>query len=202
MLFKEHFPKLEVMHEKKQLSAEEYLQALERMKMSPRDRIGILGEMGAVGLGGIAGIGVAGATASAAGIATLFGSSTLASILGGVFVTTTPVGWVVGSIGVGCAVGYGISKLARSGGKSDAIRKMNMRELSERIQKMRNQTQYINKHDDKMRKIIEGIQLLIKNQKISQEESTQLLTGIEKGNITIDLAFESIQDILALQDQS
>lgn len=64
---------------------------------------------------------------------------------------------------------------------------------------MRNQAQHIEKDNDKMRKIIAGIQLLIKNKKITQEESTELLTGIEKGNITIDFAFESIQEILALR---
>ena len=184
------------MSQKKELSAEEYINALERMKKSSRDRIGILGEIGATGLGGIAGSGVAGVIASTAGAATLLGSSTFASVMGGVFVTTTPVGWVVGSVIVGGAIGYGVSKLVRSGSKSDAVKKMNMREISEKIQKLRNQTKDTNEYDDKMKKIIEGLQLLIKNQKISQEESTDLLTGIEKGHIPIDSAFDNIQVIL------
>jgi len=184
------------MSQSNKVSVEEYIRALEKMKQSPRDRIGILGELGATGLGGVAGVGVAGATASAAGVATLFGSSTLASVLGGVFVTTTPVGWVVGSIALGGTVGYGISKLASSGGKSDAIKKMNIRELKERIAKLKNQSQCPGKPNDKMSKIIEGIQLLIKNNKISQDESTDLLTGIEKGSITIDFAFDTIREIL------
>lgn len=184
------------MPQAKKSSVDEYIRALEKMKKSPRDRIGILGELGATGLGSVAGMGVAGATASAAGAATLFGSSTLASVLGGVFVTTTPVGWVVGSIALGGTVGYGISKLVSSGGKSDAIKNMNIRELKEKIVKLKNQSQYASKPNDKMSKIIEGIQLLIKNNKISQEESTGLLTGIEKGSITIDFAFNTIQEIL------
>lgn len=73
---------------------------------------------------------------------------------------------------------------------------MNMRELREKIEKLRNQTKDIDERDDKMKKITEGIQLLIKNQKISQEESTGLLAGIEKGNITIDSAFDNIQAML------
>lgn len=166
------------------------------MKKSSRDRIGILGEIGAAGLGGVAGSGVVGVVASTTGAATLLGSSTLASVMGGVFVTTTPVGWVVGSVIVGGAIGYGVSKFVRSGGKSDAVKKMNMRELSERIQKLQNQTKDIDEHDDKMKKIIEGLQLLINNQKISQEESTGLLAGIEKGHIPIDSAFDNIQVIL------
>lgn len=184
------------MSQSKKVRVDEYISALERMKKSPRDRIGFLGELGATGLGGVAGAGIASATASAAGVATLFGSSTLASVLGGVFVTTTPVGWIVGSIALGGAVGHGISKLVSSGGKSNAIKEMNIRELKERITKLNNQSQYSSNPDDKMGKIIEGIQLLIKNNKISQEESTDLLAGIEKGNITIDFAFNTIQDIL------
>ena len=184
------------MSEKEGLSAEEYINALEAMKESTRDRIGILGEIGATGLGGIAGSGAAGVIASTAGTATLLGSSTFASVMGGVFVTTTPVGWVVGSVIVGGVIGYSVSKLVRSGGKSDAVKKMNMRELREKIKKLRNQTKDINENNDKMIKIIEGLQLLIKNQKISQEESEDLLTGIKNGNIPIDSAFDNIHAIL------
>ena len=184
------------MPQKKQLTTEEYINALERMKKSSRDRIGILGEIGATGLGGVAGSGVAGVIASTAGAATFLGSSTLASVMGGVFVTTTPVGWVVGSVIVGGAVGYGVAKLVRSGGKSDAVKKMNMHELSKKIQQMRQQAQDIDEIDYKMIKIIEGIQLLIKNNKMTQEESTDLLAGIEKGNIEIDSAFSMIQEVL------
>ena len=42
------------MSEKEGLSAEEYINALEKMKESPRDRIGILGDLGPAGLGGLA----------------------------------------------------------------------------------------------------------------------------------------------------
>lgn len=178
-------------------TADEYIRALEKMKKSPRDRIGVLGELGASGLGGVAGAGLAAATASAAGAATIFGSSTLGTILGGVFVTTTPVGWVVGSVAVGGAVGYGISKLVSSGGKSDAIKQMNIRELQKRIKVLQSQSQYSHKPNDKIKKVIEGIQLLIKNNKLSQDESTALLAGIEKGNMTIDFVFNTINEILA-----
>ncbi len=185
------------MKAKNELTVDEYIRALEKMKKSPRDRVGVLGELGATGLGGVAGAGLAGATASAAGIATIFGSSTLGSILGGIFVTTTPVGWVVGSIAIGGAVGYGISKLANSGGKSDAIKQMNIRDLQERIRTLQNQSQYSPKTNDKMKKVIEGIQLLIKNNKISQDESTALLAGIENGSMTIDFVFSTINEILS-----
>ena len=187
------------MRKNKPLSTEDYLHALDKMKRSPKDRVGILGEMGVTGLGGIAGASIAGVTASAAGVATLFGSSTLASILGGVVVTTTPVGWVIGSIGIGGAVGSGISKLIRSGEKSDTKKEINIQELTKKIGKMKHQNEYINKYDDKVAQIIDGVKLLIVNNMLSQEESNQLLAGIENGTISIDLAFENIQAILVSQ---
>ncbi len=179
------------------LSTDEYIKALEKMKASPKDRIGVLGELGATGLGSVAGAGLASAAASAAGAATLFGSSTLGSLLGGIFVTTTPIGWVVGSIAIGGAVGYGISNLVSNGAKSNAIKEMNMNELQARIKTLQNQSQHANEPNEKMQKVIEGIQLLIKNNKLSQKDSTDLLAGIEKGNMTVDFAFNMINEILS-----
>ena len=198
MLYDWSFPERRYMSKSKNLSIDEYINALEKMKKSPRDRVGVLGELGATGLGGLAGVGIAGTTASAAGIATVFGSSTLGSILGGIFVTTTPIGWVVGSVALGGAVGFGISKLVRSGGQNDSIRQMNIKALHDKISELKFQAQNVKKPNDKMGKVILGIQLLIKNKKVSQEESTDLLLGIEKGDISIDFAFDTIQEMLTV----
>lgn len=91
-------------------------------KLKGRDRVGVMGE-GAALLGGAgAGAALAGSAAGMAGATTLLGSTSLASLLGGVFVTTTPIGWVVGSAAVAGAAGYGIAKLIRSGNKQDQLR--------------------------------------------------------------------------------
>lgn len=47
-----------------------------------------------------------------------------------------------------------------------------------------------------MKKLIEGMQLLIKNNKLTQNESTDLLAGIEKGSLTVEVVFETINSIL------
>ena len=184
------------MKKKYELSVDEYISALEKMKKSSRDRVGVLGELSATGLGGLAGAGLAGTAAGAAGVATIFGSSTFGSILGGIFVTTTPIGWVLGSVALGGVVGYGISKLVNSGGKSDAIKKMNIYELQKRVEQLQNQSQHAHKSNDKMEKVIEGLQLLIKNDKLTQNESTELLVGIEKGDMTVEFVFNTINEIL------
>lgn len=96
-------------------------QAIE--KMGGKDKVGITGERFAVAGGSLAGASAAGSIAAAAGATTLFGSSALAGLFGGIFVTATPVGWVIGSAVAMGAAGYGIAKLIRSGSEQDSIRK-------------------------------------------------------------------------------
>ncbi|MER0561914.1 hypothetical protein AAA518_10295 [Pseudomonas aeruginosa] len=95
-------------------------QAVEKMR--GRDKLGLAGEQLAAVGGAAAGVAAAGSIAGAAGATTLLGSTTLAGMLGGVFVTTTPVGWVIGSAAVMGAAGYGIAKLVRSGSEQDRRR--------------------------------------------------------------------------------
>ena len=91
-------------------------------KLQGRDRVGVAGEAAAVAGSAAAGAAVAGSVAGAAGATTLLGSTTLAGMLGGVFVTATPVGWILGSAVVAGALGYGAAKMMRSGGKQDHLR--------------------------------------------------------------------------------
>lgn len=91
-------------------------------KLKGRDRVGVAGESAVVAGSAAAGAALAGSAASVAGASTLLGSTTLAGVLGSVFVTTTPVGWVLGSAVVAGALGYGAVKLVRSGGKQDRLR--------------------------------------------------------------------------------
>ncbi|MNG01425.1 hypothetical protein D3C84_844050 [compost metagenome] len=106
-------------------------QAIERMR--GRDKLGLAGEHLAAAGGAAAGVAAAGSIASAAGATTLLGSTTLAGMLGGVFVTTTPVGWVIGSAAVMGAAGYGIAKLVRSGSEQDRLRKAFIERQTQRL---------------------------------------------------------------------
>lgn len=95
---------------------------------------GVAGEhLAAIG-GVVGGIAVAGTVAGTAGATTLLGSGALASALGGVFVTTTPVGWVVGSAALLGAAGYGIAKMIRSGSSQDQMRKEVILRLRQRLE--------------------------------------------------------------------
>lgn len=181
----------------KKPTIDEYIQALEKMKRCPRDRVGILAELGVTGIGITAGAALSGTIAGAAGAATLAGSTTLASILGGVFVTTTPVGWVIGAAAAGGALACAASKLVRSGGKCDTLKKLSIEELERRIQLLRHEAKSASSHDEKMAKIITGIQYLVVNYFITQDKSTELLAEIEKGHISIEDAFDLVDDLIS-----
>ncbi|WP_273135250.1 hypothetical protein [Marinobacter vinifirmus] len=176
----------------KPLTEKQYIGALEKMKKSPRDRVGALGELGVTGLGAAAGAALSGAAAGAAGAATLAGSSTLGSILGGVFITTTPVGWVVGSVAAGACIGFAVSKMVRSGGRADEYRVHSMKELEVCIKKLRAKSRSGVSFEEQFHQVITGIQHLVVNGRLSQEKSTELIVRIEQRKIAIEEAFEII----------
>ena len=108
---------------------EQKRKAIELLK--GRDRVGVAGELVGTGVAAAGGAAASGAIASAFGATTLLGSSTVGSLLGGVFVASTPMGWVVGSALAAGAVGYGIARLCSSGGTQDQRRRQLIEELEE-----------------------------------------------------------------------
>lgn len=176
------------------LSKQDYIEALEKMKKSSRDRVGILGELGSAGLGATAGVAASGTIAAAAGASTLMGSTTLASALGGVFVTTTPVGWVVGAGVAAGAAGYGISKLVRSGGVSDTLKKTNMEGLKSMISKK--ESEEVAAVDEQgMGLLISAIQSKVSDGVLPQEKATVILSSVQAGELDIDFALESVEGL-------
>ena len=167
----------------KKLSTHEYVAALEKMKSNPKDRVGIVGGLATSVLGIVAGAGVAGPLATGMGAATIFGSSTLGGILGGVFVAKTPAGWVFGAAVVGGALGYGAIKMIRSGTKSDVIKDGHIEELESLIAE-RQAAVVTNKDLETERvAVIDRLQILIGTGEISQEKSTKLLAAMQEGTI-------------------
>lgn len=180
----------------KKLSLEEYVGALEKMKRSPRDRLGILGELGATGIGVTAGVAISGAAAGVAGAATLAGSTTLASVLGGIFVTTTPVGWVVGAAAAGGALAYAATKAIRSGSKSDFLKMRTIRDIEGRIRSLRAAALNDDSQDKKIAEIITTIQILVANYRLTQEKGTEILAAVEAKQLSVTEAFDLLQALL------
>jgi len=181
----------------KKLNKEDYLRALERMKRSQRDRIGILGELGVTGIGTAAGVALSGMIASIVGASTLAGSTTLASIAGGVFVTTTPVGWVAGSAIAGGALAYGLGRLIKSGAKCDYLKESKIQDLKEKIEELDRAASNTQVREEKIPKVISAIQYLVFHDLINQERATEVIEEIEKKRKTIDQVFEELESITA-----
>jgi len=156
--------------------------------LSGKDRVGLLGEGAATVLGGLGGAAAASSVASAAGASTLLGSTTLASALGGVFVTTTPVGWIIGSTLVLSAVGYSAGKLIRSGSAQDKIRAELINSLNERLAAIR--TSQAASTD--MNELKQLCAVCIAGGVIDQLSMDRMLGLIESGAMPISIAIDRL----------
>ena len=172
---------------------DDYLEALERMKRSPRDRVGVLGELGVTGIGVAGGLAASGTIAGAFGATTILGSTTLGSLLGGVFVATTPVGWFIGSALAGGALAFGAARLVSNGSRFETLKKLDIAELEQRIEKLRQSADRSPLRQKKMREVITGVQYLVANGRLTQSKATDLLAAIQKKHLSIDDAFQQIR---------
>jgi hypothetical protein len=171
-----------------------YVKALKRMKKSPKDRFGILGHLGVTGIGACAGAAASGTIAATAGVTTLAGSTMLGSVLGGVFVVTTPVGWVIGTAAAGAMLAYTAGRLIRGGAKADLRKRLTIEELEKRISELHRQGREADQREKKVAALITGLQYLVVNARISQERSTKVLAAVDIGELSVDDALDAIQD--------
>ena len=141
--------------------------------------------------GGAVGAAAAGIIATAAGASTLLGSTSLASVLGGVFVTTTPIGWVVGVVVTAGAAGYGISKFIKSINKDHEHD-----EFFKRIDKFI--ADLIDSGHDELRSIELKKLLLsgIENKQLSELKAIDILSQIENCTLSIETAIERIKTLI------
>lgn len=160
-------------------------------KLKRPDKVGVAG----VGLGTSAGVAggtaAAGALASAAGATTLLGSTTLASALGGVFVATTPIGWIVGCGIAGGAIGLGIAKLIRSGGAQDQIREDMVKRFQTKLDALRRSEgkQY---NLDNLKTVLSAA---MKNNSISDDQAERLIKLVSDGKLQAKVALDRINAI-------
>jgi len=157
--------------------------------LKKRDRLGVTAERAAAAGGVASGVAASGAIASLAGASTLLGSSTLGSLLGGVFVTTTPVGWVIGSAAACGALGYGIAKLVRSGAEQDQVRKELLQSLSARCAEVANQSA----NQSVLLELGQILTLLVAAGEVSELDSQKLVSHIEKGMLKPEIGLQRIK---------
>lgn len=169
----------------------EYLEALSRLKAAPSDRIGSAGVMITSGLAGSLGWAAAPSIASWFGASTIFGSQFLAQILGGVFVATTPVGWLACVSLSSALAAYGVTKLIRSGERSDVIRSDLEAQINEKIVSGGDP---IVKESSRVKfnEIISTLQGLVASGRISPEKSTALIKAVHEGALNVESALETV----------
>lgn len=178
---------------KNELTESDYRNAIEKLK--GRDRVGLAGEVGVTAGAAVAGAASAAAIASSVGATTLLGSSTLASALGGVFVTTTPVGWVVGAAAVAGLAGYGVSKLIRSGARQDAVREGYIKSISKKIG-VAHEGQSLAVIADERSELFESMGVLVATGKIEQEVADGIIRLVDSGKLDVALARRRVIELV------
>jgi len=155
------------------------------------DKVGVTGMTLGTGAGVAGGSVAAGSLASAAGATTWLGSTTLANLVGGVLVTTTPVGWLIGCGIAGGLAGYGIAKMIRSGGKQDQIRQ----DLASRL-KVRLRACHIGEAlQSDMSLMQSALSKAIKQDLIKAEQAERLVGLVEAGKLDVHVALDRLNAI-------
>lgn len=180
-----------------ELSKQEYIETLEKLEKQPVDVENQAGQLLSLLIGGGAGYASSGVVASWFGATTLLGSSGLASILGGVFVVSNPIGWVVGSIVAGATVATVASKLVSNGAKYEEKKQSAIRELKVKIDKYRNEVKNTPKpKEEQIGKVAGAFRVLLENDLVEQEQVRKILEGVEKGHISSEYAIDIAHKIL------
>jgi hypothetical protein len=165
-------------------------------KLQGSDRIGVAGKAMSTALATGGGLAASGTLASVAGASTILGSSTLGSLLGGVFVASTPVGWVIGSAVAAGAVGYALTKLVSNGAKQDVARERHRQVISERLHSL---------HESKKTKLDdfrEKLDLALKRTLISPDNAQKIFNLVDTGHMPLRVAILRLDKLIATPDQS
>ena len=163
-------------------------------QLKGRDRVGVVGEGAVVAGSTVAGAALSGVAAGAAGATSLLGSTSLAGLLGGVFVTTTPVGWVIGSAAIAGAAGYGVVKLIRSGSQQDRVRAEISKKLRVRLAE-KAEAPSVGERDELVR--LTG--MATDSRMLSLQSAAKMIGLVDAGALSLDLA---LQRTRALVEQS
>lgn len=164
-------------------------------KLSKSDRVGTASRLLTLVGGAAGGASAAGAVAGAAGATTLLGSSSLAGLLGGVFVVSTPVGWIAGCALAGGAAAYGVSRLIKSGGMNDQIRTDMVGRLTTRLEGLLNRSEAV--VTPAAETFREYIELAVADKTLSAEQAHRVVTLVASGKLDPALAIERIKKLKA-----
>ncbi len=178
------------------VTKKQLLNMIAELEKNPHDKVRILGDAGITVVGVGLGAAAAGTLASAAGAISIWGLTTVASWLGVVAVSATPVGWVIGAATAGGAVAYGVSRIIHSGGLSEG-RKLEL------LQKYKEDARNIDAKErsggitnEDRAKFIISLRELIDKDTITPDKAAKLIEQVEQGRISLSQASALVQAIL------
>lgn len=171
---------------------EKLLKTLDKLQGS--DRIGVAGKAISTALAASGGAAASGVIASVAGASTILGSSTIGSLLGGVLVASTPVGWVIGTAVAAGAVGFALTKLVSSGTKQDVARERHRQMIDEKLHNLYDSRDL--KYDDFSAKLTSALQKKI----ISRENAQKLFKLVNSGQMPLRVAIVRLDSISTMAD--
>lgn len=179
------------------ITKEQLIKIIANLENKPEDRIRILGDAGITVLGTGLGVASAGAIATAAGATSIFGVTTFAGWLGVTAVAATPVGWIIGCAAVAGGAAYGLSQLIRGGGLSEGRKLELLQKYKEEHRAMlsKERTGAVTEQD--RISIIVSMRELIEKDQVTPEFALRLIEQVERGNISVSLAIEQLQELLA-----
>lgn len=160
-------------------------------KLRTRDKVGVSAEVLATAGGAAAGAAAAGTVASVAGASTLLGSSALGSALGGIFVASTPVGWVVGAAVLVGAAGYGLTKLARSGARQDHLR----REIVERLVRRLESQDRDSAAKASLTELTQLVTVALAAGLITDVQGKRMVDLVERGSLDVEVAVRRLKEL-------
>jgi hypothetical protein len=125
--------------------------------------------------------------------APILGVSKIAALMSGIFIVNAPPEIVIGSAIAAYTMERMICNYTIKKNNAKISIKLGNSELKIKIDNFKKESQRINVSEDKCCKLMEAMQLLMKQRKITPEQSTKLIESVNTKTISYDAAFDSLQ---------
>jgi hypothetical protein len=179
------------------VTKEQLLKIIEKLQKNPEDKIRILGDTGITIMGAGLGAAAAGSIAGITGATSIFGLTSAAGWFGITAVSSTPVGWVIGSTIAGGALAYVITRLIHDGGLAEGRKLELLQQYRHAANEMETKERVDNINSSDKTKFILSMKELIAEDIISPEDAAELIKHVEGGKIPLSNAFCIIEKLLS-----
>ncbi|NJN75083.1 MAG: hypothetical protein HC796_00970 [Synechococcaceae cyanobacterium RL_1_2] len=171
------------MFDKKKLTKEQLLKAIEELEKNPHNKSSILTD---ISIGAVGAAGAGAAVAAFGGTSVLFGLVTVAP----------PIGLVVGGAALGAAALVGVKKIIFDGTYDEGKKAEMLRQLKDLHREME-RNERVSTIDEKDNiKLYSLLKEPIRLNLLTPAKAQELMSAVENGHITITEAIKLIEDII------